>query len=222
MDSFTYKITGEGTDQIVTLKVESQIIYEGPSYSLVTSVDNVLGLDLNFGFSGIEYSYYLYSIKCLEEYLLLLPMNAHYKYANQFIFSKSDLMKLWDGLGYAFEDDQEYITNANPTDILLHWFLSSRVHFQELKLDTMRKEIRKIAVGYSEDKYRSLFEHLMLKWDDVHLKDVTKITSLCVEISIYLDQQENYDWKALFIDEQGVLCMRLSPDLGIRTNVSIN
>ncbi|MFD1137104.1 hypothetical protein [Paenibacillus urinalis] len=131
-------------------------------------------------------------------------------------------MKLWDGLGYDFEDDQVYITDANPTDILFHWLLSSRVYFQELKLDAMRKEIRKIAVGYSEDKYRSLFEHLMLKWDDVHLKDVTKISSQCVEISIYLDQQENYDWKALFIDEQGALCMRLSPELGIRTNVSIN
>lgn len=219
MDSFTYKITGEGTDRIVTLKVESQIIYEGYSYSLVTSENNVLGLDLNFGFSGIEY---LYSIKSLEEYLLLLPVKEHYRYAKQFIISKSDLMNLWDGLGYDFEDDQEYITNANSTDILLHWLLSSRVHFQELKLDTMRKEIRKIAVGYSEDKYRSLFEHLIMKWDDVHLKDVTKITSQCVEISIYLDQRENYDWKALFIDEQGALCMRLSPELGIRTNVSIN
>ncbi|MFD2701950.1 hypothetical protein ACFSVM_15910 [Paenibacillus shunpengii] len=144
MDSFTFKIIGEGTDKIVTLKVESQIIYEGPSYCLVTSVDNVLGLRLNFGFTWIEY---LYSIKSLEEYLLLLPVKEHYRYAKQFIFSKSDLMKLWDGLGYDFEDDQAYITDANPTDILCHWLLSSRVHFQELKLDAMRKEIRKIAVG---------------------------------------------------------------------------
>ncbi|WP_214607679.1 hypothetical protein, partial [Mycobacterium tuberculosis] len=76
-----------------------------------TSEDNVLGLDLNFGFSGIEYSY-TYSIKRLEEYLLLLPVKEHYRYAKQFIFSKSDLMRLWDGLGYDFEDDQEYITNV--------------------------------------------------------------------------------------------------------------
>ncbi|RPE06745.1 hypothetical protein [Paenibacillus polymyxa] len=219
MDDLIYEITGEGTDKIVILKVESQMIYKGYAYSLVTSVDGVLQFKLNFGLSGIEY---LYCIKNLEDYLLLLPVNEQYRDAKQIIFSKSSLMKLWNEFDYDFEDDKEYITNVNHSDIALHWFLSSGIYFEELDLESMRKKIQKITVGCSEENYHYLFENLISKWDDIHLNNLTKIRSSCVEISIYLDQKENYDWKAFFLDEQGAVYIKISPDLGLKSNVFIS
>lgn len=219
MDGLTYEITGEGTDKIVTLKVDSQLIYEGYAYSLVTSIDGVLQFKLNFGLSGVEY---LYCIKNIEDYLLLLPVKEQYRDAKQIIFSKFSLMKLWNELGYDFEDDKEYIANVNHSDIVFHWFLSSGIYFEELELESMRKEIQKITIGYSEEKYHYLLENLISKWEDSSFNNLTKIRSSCVEISIYLDQKANYDWKAFFLDEQGAVYIKLSPDLGLKTNVSIN
>ncbi|WP_322906180.1 hypothetical protein [Paenibacillus campi] len=219
MNSLTYTIKGEGTDRIVTLKVDSQMIYEGYAYSLVTSVDGVLQFKLNFGLSGVEY---LYRMKNIEDYLLLLPVNEQFRDAKQIIFSKSSLMKLWDELGYDFEDDKEYITAVNHSDILCHWFLSSGIYFEQLELESMRKEILKKTVGYSEEKYQYLFENLISIRDDIQFNGITKIRSSCVEISIYLDQKANYDWKAFFIDEQGAVYINISPKLGLKTNISIN
>lgn len=219
MDGLTYEITGEGTDKIVTLKVDSQLIYEGYAYSLVTSIDGVLQFKLNFGLSGVEY---LYCIRNIEDYLLLLPVKEQYRDAKQIIFSKFSLMKLWNELGYDFEDDKEYIANVNHSDIVFHWFLSSGIYFEELELESMRKEIQKITIGYSEEKYHYLLENLISKWEDSSFNNLTKIRSSCVEISIYLDQKANYDWKAFFLDEQGAVYIKLSPDLGLKTNVSIN
>ncbi|WP_442601938.1 hypothetical protein [Paenibacillus sp. KN14-4R] len=219
MDGLTYEITGEGTDKIVTLKVDSQMIYEGYAYSLVTSIDGILQLKLNFGLSGVEY---LYCIKNMEDYLILLPVNEQYRDIKQIIFSKFSLVKLWNELGYDFEDDKEYITNVNHSDIVFHWFLSSGIYFEELELESMRKEIQKITVGYSEEKYHHLLENIISKWGNVLFNNLTEIRSGSVEISIYLDQKANYEWKAFFLDEQGVVYIKISPSLGLKTNVSTN
>ena len=221
MNNLTYEIVGECTDpdRMVTLNIDSRTIYQNYVYSLVTSVDDILQFNLNFGLSEFEY---VYNIKSLEGYLLLLPANEQYRYLKHIIFSKANFIKLWDEIGYDFEEDRKYITDVSRSDVFLYWFLSSGIYFEKIELASMIKEIQKQTLAYSEDQYEYVFEQLISLKEHIEFKEVVQIKSSDVEVSVYLDQKENYDWKAFFIDENGVVYIKISSDLGFKTTLFVS
>lgn len=115
MKQLSYDVKGENIYEVLTLKYDSQILYQGYVDDLVTSAAGNLELKLNYGEKTI---YPVIARRYGEKILWLptMPLKEAYNYIPM-IFSLDQFTNLWETLKYDPQEDLEIVKDANLLDL---------------------------------------------------------------------------------------------------------
>jgi hypothetical protein len=119
-----YKTYGEITDEMLILKYDEQVIYEGYTDDLITSVTGDLELILNHGRSNTS----SVIARKYDEHIVWIPkipLDSDYIY-NTIIFNSDQFKELWTSLKYEAEDDLDFIKSISADELKQMWMMGAR------------------------------------------------------------------------------------------------
>ena len=124
MKKLDYKTYGEITEEMLILKYDGQVIYEGYADDLITSVTGDLELKLNHGRSNTS----SVIARKYDEHIVWIPkipLDSNYIYKT-IIFNSDQFKELWTSLKYEAEDDLGFIKNISADELKRMWMVGAK------------------------------------------------------------------------------------------------
>lgn len=209
MKKLDYKTYGEFTNELLYLKYDSQIIYEGYTDNLITSVSGDLELKLNYGMS------YTSSVIARKsgDYIIWIPkipLDSDYRYKTIIISSKQ-FSELWTFLKYKEEDDLEIIKNISADELKLMWMVGARgierIDDMSYLIKSVKKNINALSTSLEHEDailYNLIENRWALKKDEIiEGQDYWK------SIIAYLDKGGYEEWEVFKKDNKENLYIHL-------------
>lgn len=209
MKKLEYKTHGEFTNESLTLQYDSQVIYEGYTDDLITSVTGNLEMNLNFGMqntsSVIARKYGDYIV-----WIPKFPLDSYYKYKT-IIFTTHQFKELWIFLKYEAKDDLEIIKNISTNELKLIWMISARGTEQINDISSLLNSVEKNTIALSkklEHQQTTFYNCIENEW--VFNKDeITESRDDWETYIAYLDKGEYEEWEVFKIDNKDNLYIHL-------------
>lgn len=209
MKKLDFKTYGEFTDEMLNLKYDSQIIYEGYTDNLITSITGDLELKLNYGTSN-TYSVLARKFGDHVVWIPKLPLDSDYRYKTM-VFTLRQFVELWTFLKYRAEDDLEIIKNIRSDELKLIWMMGARGAERIDDTSSLIKSVKKniLALSTSLEHQDTTFNNLIQNnW--VLNKDRLIEEGDNWECFIaYLDNGVHEEWEVFKKDQEDVLYIHL-------------
>lgn len=208
MGKIEFVTNGEFINEILTLKYNSQVIYEGYTDNLVTSITGNLELQLNY---NTENTYSVIARKGGNYIIWLpkLPVGSNYKY-EPIIFSVNQFVELWSFLGYRAEEELKSVKNINKDELRLVWLMKARGTEQITNLSDLIKSVKNNMIAFSTnlDGEKELLSFLINQWEFENVEIIESKTHWENYIA-YLDRGSVEEWTVFKKDKYGNLYINL-------------
>lgn len=208
MKKLEYVTCGEFIHESLVLKYDSEVIYEGYTDDLVTSVTGDVELRLNFGgknTSSVIARKYGGHIVWIPK----MPLDTKDKYKT-IIFNLKQFAALWTFLKYNVEDDLSLIKDINADELKQMWLIEAMKYERIDDLLGLSKLVEKkvVALSTNEKWIETKFNQLIIKqW--VLTDKILKTKGNWETIVAYLDKDAFDEWKALKMDPNEQLFIHL-------------
>ncbi|WP_347320719.1 hypothetical protein [Rossellomorea sp. RS05] len=209
MKKLDYKTYGDFTEEMLLLKYDGQVIYEGYTDDLITSVTGDLELRLNHG--RINTSSVI-ARKCNEHIVWIpkIPLDSDYIYTT-IIFNLGQFADLWTFLKYDAEDDLGFIKNISADELKIIWMTGARGTERIDDMSSLIKSVKKNTIALST----SLEELDTILYDLIENQWVLKEGKIIEgkdnweSFVAYLDKGLFEEWKVLRKDSEDNLYIHL-------------
>ncbi|TCS95889.1 hypothetical protein [Hazenella coriacea] len=217
MKPLGYKTQGEITDEKLILEYDSQIIFEGYTDDLVTSITGDLELNLNFG----KQSTFPVIARRYGEFILWipkLPLDRDYIYTT-LIFTLEQFIDLWTFLKYDPKDDLDIVKNISLEELKIMWLVLARGNDYIEDTFMLKNSVKSNAIAFSaelEPYKKTFYELIEQEWsNDLYNKKTVKSDDTLEALTVYLDQGRITDWEALKKDVNKNLYIHLGKGFSI-------
>ncbi len=203
-----YKTFGEFTNEFLNLKYDSQIIYEGYTDNLITSVTGGLELKLNYGMSNTSS---VIARKYGDHILWIpkIPLDSEYRYKT-IIFNSKQFQELWTFLKYKAEDDLKSIKKISADELKLMWMIGARGTERIGDISSLIKSVKKNTIALStniEHKDTIFYNLIENQW--ALKKDKIIEGQYWKSFIAYLDNGVNEEWEVFKKDKKDNLYIHL-------------
>ncbi|WP_291584095.1 hypothetical protein [Clostridium sp. UBA6640] len=209
-------LSGNIYDERINIKYDDIMIYNDYVDNLVTSedVDSDIELKLNYGDKSNQSNII---VRRSGKNILCLP-NIKYCFKDKYmyipiIFSLDEFKKLWEAMGYSFENDIEKIKEATNEELMLAWYITSNIRDN---VDSMHYYVNTIKRKFictdieGEDINKQIYQ--LFNWNEVlhkmNLMVTCKESNSMTNVKIYLD--DNVEWDAIKIADKSKIYLNLS------------
>lgn len=204
MKKLDYKTAGEFTNELITLQYDSEVIYEGYTDDLITSVTGDLEMNLNFGMNH-SYSVVARRFGNFIVWIPKLPLAPHYRY-EKIIFTLQQFKELWTFLKYEANDDLEIIKNISEVELKLVWMTLARGKEQINDIPSLMKSVEKntIALSTNLEHQKTTFYNLIKhEWEfDFNKSEIIEDHDNWERFIAYLDDGINDEWEVFKRDNK--------------------
>jgi len=209
-------LSGNIYDEKINIKYDDIMIYNGYVDNLVTSedLDSDIELKLNYDDKSNQSNVIA---RRLGENILYVP-NIKYCFKDKYryipiIFSLDEFKKLWETMGYSFENDIEKIKEATNEELMLTWYITSNIRDN---VDSIYDYVNTIRSKFictdieGEDINEQIYQ--LFNWNEVlhkrNLMVTCKESNSMTNVKIYLD--DNIEWDAIKIIDKTKIYLNLS------------
>ncbi|MGY0691936.1 hypothetical protein ACW2QC_03985 [Virgibacillus sp. FSP13] len=209
MKKLDYKTYGEFTNELLNFKYDSQIIYEGYTDNLVTSVTGDLELKLNYGTSNTS----SVIARKYGDHIVWIPKNpldSDYRYKT-IILNSEQFTELWTFLKYKAEDDLEIIKNISADELKLMWLIGARGTERIDDISSLIKSVKKntIALSTSLEHRDTIFYNLIENQWALKKDRIIEGKDNWESFIAYLDKGVNEEWEVFKKDNKDNLYIHL-------------
>ena len=209
MKKLEYKTYGEFTNELLNLKYDSQIIYEGFTDNLITSVAGDLELKLNYGKSNTS-SVVARKYGAHIVWIPKVPLDSDYRYKT-IIFNSKQFAELWTYLKYKAEDDLEIIKNISTDELKLMWMIGARGTERIEDVSSLIKSVKNntIALSTSLEHEETIFYKLIENQWTLKKDKIIEGQDYWESLIAYLDKGVYEDWEVFKKDNKDTLYIHL-------------
>lgn len=209
MKKLDYKTYGEFPEDMLILKYDEQVIYEGYTDDLITSVTGDLELKLNHGMRSTS----SVIARKYDEHIVWIPkipIDSDYVY-NTIILNPDQFKELWTSLKYDAEADLDFIQNISADELKRMWMIRAREIERIDDMSGLIKSVKKNIIALStnlEGQETILYGLIENQWV---LKEgkIMEGKDSWESFVAYLDKGLFEDWKVLKKDHEDNLCIHL-------------
>ncbi|MCM2603434.1 hypothetical protein NDQ57_01785 [Rossellomorea marisflavi] len=209
MKKLDYKTYGEFPEEMLILKYDEQVIYEGYTDDLITSVTGDLELKLNHGRSNTS----SVIARKYDEHILWIPkipLDSDYVY-NTIILNSDQFKELWTFLKYDAEADQEFIQNISADELKRMWMIRARGIERIDDMSGLIKSVKKNIIALStnlEGQETILYDLIENQWV-LKVGKIIEGKDNWESFVAYLDKGLFEEWKVLKKDNEDYLYIHL-------------
>ncbi|AUM95038.1 MULTISPECIES: hypothetical protein [Clostridium] len=209
-------LSGDIYDEIISIKYDDIIIYDGYVDNLVTSEDVDSDVELKLNYSNQSNQSNVIARR-LEDNILWIPnikfcFKEGYRYM-PIIFSADEFKKLWDSMGYNFEDDIDKIKEVTNEELMLAWYITSNIRDSVDSMDAYVNILSsKVICTDIEDENinKQIFQLFNYNevLDKINLMGMCEERNNMIDAKIYLD--DDIEWDAIKIVDKTKIYLNLS------------
>ncbi|WP_342472621.1 hypothetical protein MHH70_04035 [Metasolibacillus sp. FSL H7-0170] len=209
MKKLDFKTYGEFTNELLNLKYDSQIIYEGYTDNLITSAAGDLELKLNYGMSNTS-SVIARKYGDHIVWIPKVPLDSDYRYET-IIFNSKQFAELWTFLKYKAEDDLETIKNISADELKLMWMIRARGTERIDDISSLIKSVKKntIALSTSLEREETIFYNLIENQWELKKDKIIEGQDYWKSFISYLDKGVYEEWEVFKKDNKDNLYIHL-------------